>query len=147
MGQFAGSIAAFAKKAKMSNDKALRSASIKLFSAIITESPVDTGRFRANWMVSNGQPSTATTTEVDTSPCGEETKNKVEQYITGVKDVYAFTLANNLPYAHVIEYGGYPGDGPNTVGGFSKQAPQGVVRVNIARFEQLLNEAAQEAKK
>ena len=147
MGQFAGSIAAFARKAKMSNDKALRSASIKLFSAIITESPVETGRFRANWMVSNGQSSTATTTEVDTSPGGEETKNKVEQYILGVKDVYAFTLANNLPYAHVIEYGGYPGDGPNTVGGFSKQAPQGVVRVNIARFEQLLNEAAQEAKK
>ena len=147
MGQFAGSIAAFAKKAKMSNDKALRSASIKLFSAIITESPVDTGRFRANWMVSNGQSSTATTNEVDLSKDGENTKKKVEQYITGVKDVYAFTLANNLPYAHVIEYGGYPGDGPNTVGGFSKQAPQGVVRVNIARFEQLLNEAAQEAKK
>ena len=147
MGQFAGSIAAFAKKAKMSNDKALRSASIKLFSAIITESPVYTGRFRANWMVSNGQSSTATTNEVDLSKDGENTKKKVEQYITGVKDVYAFTLANNLPYAHVIEYGGYPGDGPNTVGGFSKQAPQGVVRVNIARFEQLLNEAAQEAKK
>lgn len=147
MGQFAGSIAAFAKKAKISQDRAFRGVSIKLFSAIITESPVDTGRFRANWMVSNGQSSTATTTEVDTSPGGEETKNKVEQYITGVKDVYAFTLANNLPYAHVIEYGGYPGDGPNTVGGFSKQAPQGVVRVNIARFEQLLNEAAQEAKK
>lgn len=160
MGQFAGSIAAFAKKAKMSNDKALRSASIKLFSAIITESPVDTGRFRANWMVSNGQSSTATTTEVDTSPGGEETKNKVEQYITGMKDVYAFTLANNLPYAHVIEYGGYPDPVKlgtwdkkkqayeiRSAGGFSKQAPQGVVRVNIARFEQLLNEAAQEAKK
>ena len=51
-------------------------------------------------------------------------------------------MANNLPYAHVIEYGGYPGDGPNTVGGFSKQAPAGVVRVNVARFEAILEEQA-----
>jgi hypothetical protein len=55
---------------------------------------------------------------------------------------YEFTLANNLPYANVIEYGGYQGDGPNTVGGFSKQAPQGVVRVNVLRFQQLIDEEA-----
>jgi hypothetical protein len=42
-------------------------------------------------------------------------------------------LSNNLPYIEKLEYGGYP-DGPNTIGGFSKQAPAGMVRVNMARI-------------
>ena len=53
-----------------------------------------------------------------------------------------FTLSNNLPYAWKLEYGGYPGDGPNTVGGYSKQAPSGCVRVNVARFDAILEEMA-----
>ncbi len=145
MGSFSLDVSKFAEKAKMSTAKAVRKTAIGLYSAIITESPVDTGRFRANWMVSGRQPDTTTTFELDKS--GSKTIDKMTNFILSASDYGMFTLSNNLPYAHVIEYGGYPGDGPNTVGGFSKQAPQGVVRVNIARFEQLLNEAAQEAKK
>ena len=145
MGSFSLDVSKFAEKAKMSTSKAVRKTAIGLYSAIITESPVDTGRFRANWMVSGRQPDTTTTFELDKS--GSKTIDKMTNFILSASDYGMFTLSNNLPYAHVIEYGGYPGDGPNTVGGFSIQAPQGVVRVNIARFEQLLNEAAQEAKK
>jgi lysozyme family protein len=42
-------------------------------------------------------------------------------------------LTNSLPYAMTIEYGGYPNPPKNptgkTIGGFSTQAPAGVVRV------------------
>ena len=124
----------------MSVEKTVKGTAIKLFSAVIKSSPVDTGRFRANWTAAGVQPSTVTTDMTDKS--GAAATGAMVNYINSAKGQTVFTLANNLPYAHVIEYGGYPGDGPNTVGGFSKQAPAGVVRVNVARFEAILEEQA-----
>ena len=130
----------FAEKANMSVGKTIRGSAIVLFRGIIKMSPVDTGRFRANWMVGMKAPSTETTESTDKA--GGTTAMNMAQYINAQKDSYEFTLANNLPYAYKLEYGGYPGDGPNTVGGFSKQAPSGCVRVNVARFEAILDEQA-----
>ena len=130
----------FAEKANMSVGKTIRGSAIVLFRGIIKMSPVDTGRFRANWMVGMKAPSTETTESTDKS--GGTTAMNMAQYINAQKGSYEFTLANNLPYAHKLEYGGYPGDGPNTVGGFSKQAPSGCVRVNVARFQAILDEQA-----
>ena len=138
--KFEEQVRKFAEKANMSVGKTIRGSAIVLFRGIIKMSPVDTGRFRANWMVGMKAPSTETTESTDKA--GGTTAMNMAQYINAQKGSYEFTLANNLPYAHVIEYGGYPGDGPNTVGGFSKQAPQGVVRVNVARFEAILDEQA-----
>ena len=59
----------------------------------------------------------------------------------GIKDWSTFTATNNMPQSEVIEFGGY-NDGPKTVGGYSKQAPQGVLRVNIMRFNKLLDDEA-----
>ena len=140
MSSFEDQMKAFAKKANMSVEKTVKGTAIKLFSAVIKSSPVDTGRFRANWTAAGVQPSTVTTDMTDKS--GSAATGAMVNYINSAKGQTVFTLANNLPYAHVIEYGGYPGDGPNTVGGFSKQAPQGVVRVNVARFEAILEEQA-----
>lgn len=140
MASFEDQMRAFAKKANMSVGKTIRGSAIVLFKGIIKMSPVDTGRFRANWMVGMKAPSTETTESTDKS--GGTTAMNMAQYINAQKDSYEFTMANNLPYAHMLEYGGYPGDGPNTVGGFSKQAPQGFVRVNVARFEAILDEQA-----
>ena len=142
MTDFSLSVAAFAEKAKMTHLKALRGTSIKLFSAVITSSPVDTGRFRANWTASGSIPFSGVSGLTDKT--GLSTIDSITKYIN-VAPNYEFTLSNNLPYAHVIEFGGYP-DGPKTAGGYSKQAPQGVVRTNIARFEQLLNEVVREVR-
>ena len=140
MASFEDQMMAFAKKANMSVEKTVKGTAIKLFSAVIKSSPVDTGRFRANWTAAGVQPSTVTTDMADKS--GTAATGAMVNYINSAKGQTVFTMANNLPYAHVIEYGGYPGDGPNTVGGFSKQAPQGCVRVNVARFESILEEQA-----
>ena len=142
MADFSLSVAAFAEKAKMTHLKALRGVSIKLFSAVITSSPVDTGRFRANWTAGGSTPAQGVTELTDKT--GNAAIATMSQYVQSATN-YEFTLSNNLPYAHVIEFGGYP-DGPKTAGGYSKQAPQGCVRTNIARFEHLLNEAVREAK-
>lgn len=141
---FALDVSRFVEKAKKNPETVMRQVSLKLFSAIIKASPVDTGRFRMNWQASGSAPASGTTVATDQS--GGKAISAVAEYVLKAPDWSEFTMANNLPYASVIEYGGYPGDGPNTVGGFSKQAPQGVVRVNITRFNALLEQEAAKVK-
>lgn len=141
MGTFALDVRAFVEKTKKNNETVMRQVSLKLFSAIIKASPVDTGRFRMNWQAASGG-NTAVGVRNAIDPSGSKAIYQMTSVVTRDPNWYEFTLANNLPYANVIEYGGYPGDGPNTVGGFSKQAPQGVVRVNVLRFQQLIDEEA-----
>ena len=140
MSDFALDVSKWVAKAKMAPERVVRSVTIKLWSAVIKGSPVDTGRFRGNWFASGATPSSEISDKTDKT--GDATANAAAQVVVGIADWTNMTLANNLDYANVIEFGGYPGDGPNTVGGFSKQAPSGVVRVNVARFQQLINEEA-----
>lgn len=137
-------VAAFVAKAKKNPETVMRQVSFKLFSAIIKGSPVDTGRFRMNWQASGSTP--IRTVAQGTDVTGEKAISDMSNFVMKNPGWFEFTLANNLPYASVIEYGGYPGDGPNTTGGYSKQAPQGVVRVNVARFNTLLAEEAAKLK-
>jgi hypothetical protein len=140
MATFEQQIAAFAKRANQSVDRTMRGVSIKLFSNVIYASPVDTGRFRANWVAALSTPSKEVSLSEDKR--GTKAVSNMVSVVNGAPVAFEFTLSNNLPYANTIEFGGYPGDGPNTIGGFSKQAPHGVVRVNVARFQQILDEQA-----
>ena len=140
MSGFTLDIKNFVEKAKKNPETVARQVSFKLFSAVIKASPVDTGRFRMNWQVAGANPATGMLDGMDKT--GNNAIAKAKEYIFNTAVWYDFTMTNNLPYAPVVEYGGYPGDGPNTVGGFSKQAPKGMVRVNVARFNTLLEEEA-----
>lgn len=137
-------IRSFCEKAKKNPEKVMRAVSLKLFSAIILGSPVDTGRFRMNWQVSGPSPAGGQVGGVDLT--GSKAVNSATTFVTTNSYWQEFTLSNNLPYANVIEYGGYPGDGPNTTGGFSRQAPQGVVGINVKRFQSLLDQEAAKVK-
>jgi hypothetical protein len=94
-----------------------------LYSEILKHSPVDSGKFRANWNIGVGGPKRITyeTTETDFNKA-----SRLANSLRG-KDVY---IDNFLPYAANIEYGRYK-SGPKTVGGFSKKAPQGVLGPSI----------------
>lgn len=128
MSKFTLDIQAFVAKAKKNPETVMRSVSLKLFSAIIKASPVDTGRFRGNWQTTGVTPATGLIAGVD--PTGSKAVNSAATFITNAPGWDTFTLTNNLPYAERLEYG------------WSKQAPVGMVRVNIARFQQLINEEA-----
>lgn len=123
---FALDVSKFVEKAKKNPEKVMRQVSIKLFSAIIKASPVDTGRFRMNWMASGGTPAAGTTDATDKS--GSTATGNATSFVLKATDWREFTLTNNLPYAQRLEYG------------WSQQAPQGMVRTNISRFQQLINE-------
>ncbi len=138
---FERSIENFIRKAKKNPELVVRQVCIKLFSAVIKATPVDTGLLRNNWFATSG---TTASTEVTTyrGTQGNAAIGRVTNIVMNAPQWDEFRLANNLPYAAKVEFGGYPGDGPNTVGGFSRQAPQGMVRVNVNRFQRLLDEAA-----
>lgn len=118
----------FVEKAKKNPETVARQVSFKLFSAVIKASPVDTGRFRMNWQTAGA---VAPSGVIDgTDKGGAAAIGDAASYIFAASDWNEFTLTNNLPYAERLEYG------------WSNQAPQGFVRVNIARFNTLLEEEA-----
>lgn len=131
MTPFEQSIQNFIKKAKKNPELVVRQVTIKLYSQIIMASPVDTGRFRMNWQVSNNTP--ATSVLIANDPSGSRAIGRMTSYVMTSPEWENFCFTNNLPYAERLEYG------------YSQQAPQGMVRVTVARFQRLLNEAAARA--
>lgn len=85
------------------------------------------GRFRANWMFSIGTPDNSTTEEVD--PTGEKSMVRIRDGSIEFKAGQTAYITNSLGYAIPLEYG------------HSKQAPGGMVRITIARFQQIVEEA------
>lgn len=125
---FERSIENFIKKAKKNPELVVRQVTIKLYSQIILASPVDTGRFRMNWQASVDKPATGIL--IGDDPSGARATNRITQFVTTSTKWDEFRLTNNLPYAERLEYG------------YSRQAPSGMVRVTVSRFQRLLDEAA-----
>jgi len=128
MAGFALDVRNFVEKTKRNNETVMRQVSIKLFSTIIKSSPVKEGRFRMNWQPAGPSPATGIVPGFDLT--GNKSISAVVNFINGSSQWQEFTLANNLPYAQRLEYG------------WSKQAPTGMVRVNVLRFQQLIDEEA-----
>ncbi|WP_241640025.1 HK97 gp10 family phage protein [Rosenbergiella epipactidis] len=103
---------AFTGKVEEDVGKHLRIISMALLTEIVTRSPVDTGRFRANNQVSIGSPDYSELAAVDTS--GAATIQQGSAVIAKVKPFSVIYIQNNLPYAEPLE------------NGHSKQAPTGV---------------------
>ena len=128
----------YAKKKKVEIKEVRKAYVFALYSSIVKKTPIDTGRARANWNVSEGSPDISTTEDTRTSPMS---KNKMPDP-NGDESIF---ISNNLPYITVLEYGGFPNppdkDGGKTVNGFSKQAPEGMVGVTLANNEAIFNSA------
>ncbi len=155
MSKFANQIIQFDEKVLEALQTTRRETAIRLFSAIINDTPVDKGRAKGNWQPSLNTPATGI---IDTT---DENLglNKVLNMDYGTdEDIW---LVNNLPYIAVIEYGLYPKNVKRgsrvkqgkkwiyvikSAGGYSKKSPQGMVRKNVARFEQIFKEALMKIK-
>ena len=109
-------------------EKTARGTAIALWRAVILDSPVDSGRFRGNWFASQGKPVEITSTTTDKS--GSRSVQRATNFVLGANDWRDLWLANNLPYAQRLE------------NGWSDQAPAGMVRVNVVRFQSILNDEA-----
>lgn len=144
---FSADLERFRVNAGQVTERTARGTAIALWKAVILDSPVDSGRFRNNWFASSGGPSREITTTVDgTGSTAITNATNATLSSTNWQDLW---LSNNLPYGEVLEYGLFPNpaqSGTRTVNGYSSQAVGGMVRLNVARFQEILNEEAKKNK-
>lgn len=129
---FARDVSRFSKRAEKAVDDTVRAVTFALFSEVVQRTPVDTGRLKGNWQVSQGSPVTGTITTTD--PDGSTTTARIAAGMGGWGSVTFLT--NNLPYASRIEYDGWS----------HTKAPAGMVRVSFARIRQIVNRTARKYK-
>lgn len=125
MGKFSADISKFINKVERNADQVIRKLAIDTTERIREKSPVDTGDLRGSWTVSiNGMPTTFD---------GDESGN------LRVKFGDTLFISTNKPYAPIIEYGLYPNPPKNPTGktenGYSRQAPQGMVRITVQEMQ------------
>ena len=156
--EFKLNVSEFVKKSKLAPNAVLRKIAFDLFSRVVLRTPVDAGMLRGNWQVGIGTMPTGTVANPDKS--GERVMQEIAAKTSKAEWGTSIYLVNNLPYASVVEYGAYPDPvkrgtyvkggqtkygitGPGWVkrsrGGFSLQAPAGMVRVSVAEMQAYLD--------
>ena len=110
--------------------KVIRKASIDLYRDIVEQTPVDTGRAKANWALSTVE------ANPDIRDKDGYSANELAVIISGEISDFKFDITdgvvwitNNLEYIEQLE------------DGTSEQAPYGMVSVSLARFEAHFNDA------
>lgn len=115
---------------------------------VIQKTPVDTGRARGNWQTTIERPARGETKTLDTS--GAQSISAGTATIAKLKPYQVIWFTNNVPYILVLENGLFnpPDPGPSkdrrphrkgrilVRGGYSIQAPQGMVKVTIQELKQ-----------
>lgn len=120
MGKFSQKIRSFKETATAVTEEVAIAAGIELVRSVIADSPLDTGRFVGNWIASTSSPVISVSEITKTK---EEAIGDVLPVIETLRLDETFFLSNSLPYSHRLEYEGW-----------SKKAPQGMVRINVQRI-------------
>ena len=119
---FSGKIRKFNIEAIKATQKVKQGVAVELFTSVISDTPVDTGRARGNWQSSESVPKGGTVDRLD--PSGTSATAEVMAAIS--IDASDKFMTNNLPYVNGLEEGR------------SRKAPAGMVRKNIARVRRIL---------
>lgn len=133
MPSFTQQTQAWADKANKRIDLAVQKIALEAFTRVILRSPVDTGRFRGNWLVSIGSAQGGFTEDVD--PSGVIIISDVKETVLTLKAGQTIYLVNNLPYARRLEYG------------YSTQAPEGMVRITALEFQPIVQAVAEQIRR
>ena len=141
---FALDLSKFQDIAKNRMNTVARKAFIELSKEIIETSPVDEGRFRANWFPELSGFSDEVTDDTNEEKAKARVVTTIDKFRADKHS--SMTLSNNLDYATAIEFGQYgtknagSEDSKVTQQGFSKKAPAGVVGVNILRWSKYIDD-------
>lgn len=131
MGPFELGIRAFAEKAGENADLVTRKVILDVWARLILKSPVDTGRFRANWQYSINAQATGTIATAGTTLSPAPAPGAPDVRPGAFGKVHFIT--NNVPHAIPLERG------------WSKQAPIGLVALTAMEFNAIASEAAAQA--
>lgn len=119
-GAFSADLSKFARHFNGNVDKTVRHAVVLLAQGVVMNTPVDTGRLRANWQFGFAPPTKRLAVE---DKAGGETIARIAGQTRTLRAGWDCWVVNNLPYAGRIEYG------------YSRvKAPQGMVRITLANL-------------
>ena len=124
MAGFVDDVKKWEKKTADKLDLATRQIALQIFARIVLKSPVDSGRFRGNWQVAIGSAPDGTLELDDKTGTATITKGTATSLGMNAGDTIYF--ANNLPYAQRLE------------GGYSQQAPAGMVALTVQEFQSIV---------
>lgn len=113
--------------------KVAQNSLMRVGGSIVVRSPVDTGRFRANWLSAYGGIDTSTSEEIDKS--GSAAIGRLDAKLNGLAVGQVFYFTNSLPYAQRLEYDAW-----------SAQAPAGMVRLSVANWQTIVAEEVKRVK-
>ncbi len=112
----------FAQLSIEKQDRVVKGSFIQLGNEMEFKSPVDTGRFKSNWIGAIGSASDETFTG------NRNAVGALNTMLGGFRMGQVFYYTNNLPYAMALEFG------------HSDQSPNGMVRLTARRFKSIVNE-------
>ena len=105
-------------------EKAHRALALEGLKGVVQMTPVDEGRARGNWQVTHDDPASGTVERLDKNGAATVAAGNT---VIGTAKAYSVTwLTNNVPYINRLE------------DGYSRQAPQGMVRVTAQRLRNWL---------
>jgi hypothetical protein len=124
-----GDLQRFAQKVGMKADKVVRKVCVDFLRDLVRLTPVDTGLARSNWFFGTNRVSSVGTEPVKS---GAPSINRALEFASTLQAGGVFYIVNNLPYIMVLEYGS------------SKQAPLGMARETVARWQKIVDAALAE---
>ena len=123
---FGGDLQGFAQRTGIRFDKIVRKVCLDLTRDIVLLTPVKSGMAKSNWFLGTNRVSS---TETTASKNGAPSLGRASEFASTLKTGGVFFIVNNLPYIMALEYGS------------STQAPAGMARVTVERFQSIVNAA------
>lgn len=124
---------AIAQKRMQDVSEIARTSIIRVGNRIVTASPVDKGSFRNQWNTSIN--SISYDVSKGDSSSGADSINELAVEVSDLRLGSTAYFNNPLPYGPRLEYDSY-----------SQQAPNGMVRINTALWESIVNEEIEKRK-
>ncbi len=132
-GSFAAQLQAFGDFVQEEADQVFRIVATEVGQSVINLTPVDTGRALSNWNAGINSPDDTYRDTED--PMDSQTSSRLAGEFSTLKFGDTAYITNATPHIPFLEYGS------------SKQAPNGFVRITLARFNNIVQDAVRRVAK
>lgn len=126
-GSFAAQLQAFEDMVQQDADEVFQIVATEVGQSVINLTPVDTGRALSNWNAGINSPDDVYRETED--PLDSKTSSRLAGEFKSLKFGDTAYITNATPHVPFLEYGS------------SKQAPNGMIRITLARFNNIVQDA------
>lgn len=126
-GSFSAQLQAFADMVEEDADQVFRIVATEVGESVIDATPIDTGRALSNWNAGINSPDDVYRETED--PLDAKTSKRLASEFQNLNFGDTAFITNATPHIPFLEYGS------------SKQSPSGMVRITLARFDNIVKSA------